>query len=66
MTESAAILIHLADLHPRARLAPGLGDPRRAQYLRWMAYVSAAIYAFGWIMDGHAYRRQQRAGAARN
>jgi len=51
ITESAAILIHLADLHPEAGLAPGLGDPRRAQYLRWMVYVSAAIYAFVWIID---------------
>jgi GST-like protein len=51
MTESAAILIYLADLYPKAGLAPGLDEPKRAQYLRWMAYVSAAIYAFGWIMD---------------
>jgi len=51
VTESAAILIYLADLHPQARLAPSLSDPKRAQYLRWMAYVSAAIYAFGWITD---------------
>lgn len=51
MTESAAILIHLADLYPEARLAPAPGDPARAQYLRWMVYVSAAIYAFVWIID---------------
>jgi len=51
MTESAAILIYLADLYPQARLAPGLSDPKRAQYLRWMTYVSAAIYAFAWIKD---------------
>ncbi|UVF22668.1 glutathione S-transferase family protein (plasmid) [Microvirga terrae] len=51
ITESAAILIYLADLHPQARLAPGLNDPNRAQYLRWMTYVSAAIYAFAWIKD---------------
>jgi GST-like protein len=49
MTESAAILIHLADLHPQARLAPALDDPRRAQYLRWMAYVSSSIYSLFWI-----------------
>jgi len=49
MTESAAILIHLADAHPDARLAPPVGDPKRAQYLRWMAYVSSAIYALFWI-----------------
>ena len=51
ITESAAILIYLADLYPQARLAPGLDDPRRAQYLRWMTYVSAAIYALVWIID---------------
>ena len=51
ITESAAILIHLADLHPQARLAPGPGDPKRAQYLRWMTYVSAAIYGLVWIID---------------
>jgi GST-like protein len=32
-------------------MAPGLNDPKRAQYLRWMVYVSAAIYAFVWIVD---------------
>src|SRR5512134_1957655 len=51
VTESAAILVYLADLHPQARLAPGPGDPKRAQYLRWMNYVSAAIYALVWIVD---------------
>ena len=29
MTESAAILIYLADSYPHARLAPAVGDPRR-------------------------------------
>ena len=51
VTESAAILIYLADLHSRARLAPEPGDPKRAQYLRWMTYVSAAVYALVWIID---------------
>ncbi len=49
MTESAAILIHLADSHPSARLAPATFDPRRAQFLRWMVHVSSAIYALHWI-----------------
>lgn len=48
MTESAAILIYLADLHPEARLAPPPTDPKRAQYLRWMSYVSSAIYSWFW------------------
>jgi len=51
LTESAAILIYLADRHPQARLAPALSDPKRAQYLRWMVYVSAAIYALVWVID---------------
>jgi len=37
ITENAAILIWLADAHPQARLSPGLEDPRRAQFLRWMS-----------------------------
>ena len=49
MTESAAILIYLADLYPAAGLAPAPADPLRAQFLRWMLYVSSAIYALHWI-----------------
>lgn len=49
MTESAAILIHLADTHPQARLAPAVDDPRRAEFLRWMVFVSSAIYSLHWI-----------------
>ena len=49
MTESAAILIDLADRHPAAALAPALSDPRRRQFLRWMVYVSSAIYSLHWI-----------------
>jgi GST-like protein len=48
MTESAAILIYLADLHPEAHLAPLPTDPKRAEYLRWMSYVSSAIYSWFW------------------
>jgi GST-like protein len=51
MTESAAILIWLADNHPQSRLSPPTDDPRRAAFLRWMAFVSAAIYALFWILD---------------
>jgi glutathione S-transferase len=44
MTESAAMMIHLADAHPQAGLAPAVGAPARAQYLRWMIYLAAAPY----------------------
>ncbi len=49
MTESAAILIYLADLVPDAGMAPLPSDPRRRKFLRWMVYVSSAIYALHWI-----------------
>jgi len=49
MTESAAILIYLADLYPKAGLAPAPRDGLRRQFLRWMVYVSSAIYALHWI-----------------
>lgn len=49
LTESAAILIWLADAHPNARLAPGPADHMRAQFLRWMFFVSSAIYSLHWI-----------------
>jgi GST-like protein len=49
LTESAAILIWLADSHPAAGLAPSLDDPMRAQFLRWMFFVSSAIYSLHWI-----------------
>ena len=51
MTESAAILIYLADSHPASRLSPALDDPRRPAFLRWMVYVAAQIYAHVWARD---------------
>jgi GST-like protein len=51
MTESAAILIYLADSHPSSRLSPAMDDPRRAAFLRWMTFVSAQIYALVWVRD---------------
>ena len=51
MTESAAILMWLAEQHPQARLAPAPGDPARAVYLRWMVFIPAAIYSMYWLRD---------------
>ncbi|MET3493317.1 glutathione S-transferase family protein [Variovorax boronicumulans] len=51
MTESAAILIWLGDRYPEAGLCPAPGDPKRARYLRWMVYLSAAIYSLYWVRD---------------
>lgn len=44
MTESAAIMIYLADLYPAAGLAPALNSPQRPHYLRWMLYFASSVY----------------------
>ena len=50
MTESAAILIWLADDHPEARLSPTMASAQRPAFLRWMAFASS-IYALYWVRD---------------
>lgn len=44
MTESSAICILLGERHPEAGLAPGLGEEARADFLRWMAFMSSTLY----------------------
>ncbi|HEV2674477.1 MAG TPA: glutathione S-transferase family protein [Aliidongia sp.] len=43
VTEQVAIYLYLADLFPDAGLAPGLGDPLRGSYLRWMVYYGSCF-----------------------
>lgn len=43
VTEQAAILMYLADLHPASALAPAPDDPLRGAYLRWMLFHGAAF-----------------------
>jgi GST-like protein len=64
ITESAAILIWLGDRHPEARLCPAPGDPLRAQYLRWMVFIPAAIYAMFWVRDEPGRLAADAAGEA--
>src|SRR5450432_1596127 len=44
MTESAALVLYLAELAPASGLAPPAGDRDRAQFLRWLVFFVAAIY----------------------
>jgi GST-like protein len=64
MTESAAIMIWLADLHPAASLAPAPDDPRRAQFLRWMTFIPASIYSMFWVRDEPSRLAADKAGEA--
>ena len=43
LTESVAIALHLADLHPDAGLAPAVGTPERAAYYRWMLFCAYTL-----------------------
>jgi GST-like protein len=44
MSESAAMVLHLAEQAPQAGLAPVAGDPARPDFLRWLVFLVAAIY----------------------
>ncbi len=44
MTESAAILLHLADTVPGFGLIPPPGHALRADFLRWQVFLVAAVY----------------------
>ena len=43
VTETVAIYIHLADTFRQADLAPGLDDPQRGTYLRWLVFYAACF-----------------------
>ena len=41
--EIAAITLYLTDLFPDAKLGPRVGDPKRGEYLSWLAYRPGVI-----------------------
>ncbi|MEK7362111.1 MAG: glutathione S-transferase [Pseudomonadota bacterium] len=43
--ESAAICLHLADRYAAAGLAPALGSDERAQFYRWLMYLTNTVQA---------------------
>ncbi|MDB5825478.1 MAG: gstA1 [Herminiimonas sp.] len=43
VTEQPAVFLYLADLYPEAGLAPGIGDPLRGPYLRWMVFYGSCF-----------------------
>lgn len=60
--ETAAILLHLADTHPQADLAPPLASAERAHFYKWMFWLSntmqatliAYFYPDRWVDEGQA------------
>jgi glutathione S-transferase len=41
--ETAAIVLHLVDTHPEAGLAPAVGTAERAQFYKWLVWLSATL-----------------------
>jgi GST-like protein len=51
MTESAAMLLWIAEAAPQAKLAPPPGDPRRRAFLRWLMFLAANMYGSYAVSD---------------
>ena len=60
--ESAAICLHLCDAHPAAGLAPAVGTPARAQFYKWLMWLTNTLqatlinyfYPERWVNTGNA------------
>ncbi len=51
VTETAALLLTVAERHPQAALLPPAGTPERAQATRWLAFMASEIYPMVEIVD---------------
>jgi GST-like protein len=51
MTESMAMVLHLADQAPEAGLAPPADAPERPRFLRWLAFIACSIYPMFTVTD---------------
>ncbi|GAB3775605.1 glutathione S-transferase family protein [Ramlibacter monticola] len=75
--ETAAIVLHLCDRFPQARLAPPAGTPERSHFHQWLAWLTNTLqatlmvyfYPERWVADGNAAgaaevkaRAQERVG----
>ena len=71
--ESAGIVLYLTDAFPKAGIGPVVGDPKRADYLRWLFFYpsilepTVAARVRGWDKDaGDRFRQiRGRRGRAR-
>jgi glutathione S-transferase len=43
--EAAAICLHLVDRHPEAGLAPAVGSDKRAEFYKWLVYLTNTLQA---------------------
>jgi glutathione S-transferase len=60
--EAAAICLYLCDQYPQAALAPALGTPQRAQFYKWLIWLTNTLqatlivyfYPERWVNAGNA------------
>lgn len=60
--ETAAIVLHLCDTHPQAKLAPDLGTAARAHFYKWLMWCTNTLqstlivyfYPERWVEEGNA------------
>ena len=55
MTETSAILVHLALCFPDKHLAPPPGTPARGTFLRWTTFANVNLYE-GVLRRGYPFR----------
>lgn len=64
LTETVAILMHLADAHREAGIAPPCGSAERAQVNRWLSYFAMNIYLAEYLRMRPAFYTSDPSGAA--
>lgn len=60
--ETAAICLHLADTHPESGMAPTLGTPERAEFYKWLMWMTNTLqsalivyfYPERWVDENNA------------
>jgi glutathione S-transferase len=60
--ETAAIVLHLCDTHPQAKLSPDLGTAARAHFYKWLMWCTNTLqstlivyfYPERWVEEGNA------------
>ena len=60
MTESVAMMMHIADCHPESNLMPDVGQTERAIACRWLLFSAVNLYEAGCrIADTHHYSAKE-------
>ncbi|UKE67715.1 glutathione S-transferase family protein [Xanthomonas translucens pv. phlei] len=65
VTENAAICAYLADLVPERQLAPPPGSPARADYYRWLFFITGPVEGLLTAKEGGALAPARSAGYGR-